>query len=759
MKRLLAISYSILVISIIFFTAGCRDDEYYDRPKNLEPPIYQILETRGNFKSYLACVDKAGFKRILSSTGYMTVFAPTDSAFTIFLSKKGFDSVLQIDSSLAKDIVSYSILQDVYTRDKLDDYQSTSAEEVNIADIAFKRKTSYFKWIYTDTFNALPVKVIDANMVSEQSGTSSVNANDNNYKCIPYFTSPFLTTNQLPVSDYNYFFPEAEFKGFNVVDAKLIDGDLWAENGIVHIVDKVILPLPNIDEYLSSDPRFSMFRSIIDSYTKEYGFAPDAVLQSYKQVTGNFEQIYQKIYTGLVFAPNSENFLRYGGGESYDFQKDGWTLFAPTNEAIETFFKEKFLKFYSNNLENVPPFQVTEFINAHMFRTSVWPSKFNSTQNYFGEEARFDATTDVIDKKMCSNGIFYGVNKIQETDVFYTLLGDIGLNPDYSLMYQALQSIPTLYYLIKNRALDLQIILLNNEQLSAYVNYNYGTGTWEVTNSSLGTGSALAILERLMNLHIILNKNVDLTKRGFVETFGGEYIRYQFASANSGTYLYGPGNTSPRIKPYDTASNGIAYVINPITLPGDPITFNTENIGAEIESPSAFSEFYRYLQKSASSYSESDPAVTMNGFIYNLGTKEITGVKNTENTTVLIPSNTAMSQAVTDGYLPQITAASFTQAEQEKVQKFINYHILSKIVLVPDGVYNGQVATHHSTQDGPVYMNVVNIASTVSTQYGKLEFYDSQGRVAKYNSTGTAAPPTLSNRSIIIPIDNYLRYE
>ncbi len=41
-----------------------------------------------------------------------------------------------------------------------------------------------------------------------------------------------------------------------------------------------------------------------------------------------------------------------------------------------------------------------------MFQTAVWPTQFSTSYNFQGEEARFDAAADVVDKKILSNGIF-----------------------------------------------------------------------------------------------------------------------------------------------------------------------------------------------------------------------------------------------------------------------------------------------------------------------------------------------------------------
>ena len=85
----------------LLILSGCKKnfDDYYKRPEDLEPPIYQQLEAKGNFKSILAAIDKAGYKPILSAAGYWTFFAPHDSAFSVFLKSKNLESASQLDSA------------------------------------------------------------------------------------------------------------------------------------------------------------------------------------------------------------------------------------------------------------------------------------------------------------------------------------------------------------------------------------------------------------------------------------------------------------------------------------------------------------------------------------------------------------------------------------------------------------------------------------------------------------------------------------
>ncbi len=64
MNKIIQRSLPLLMLIALF--TNCRKkafDEYYGRPENLESPIYQQLEARGNFKSLLAAIDKAGYKK------------------------------------------------------------------------------------------------------------------------------------------------------------------------------------------------------------------------------------------------------------------------------------------------------------------------------------------------------------------------------------------------------------------------------------------------------------------------------------------------------------------------------------------------------------------------------------------------------------------------------------------------------------------------------------------------------------------------
>ncbi len=73
-----------------------------------------------------------------------------------------------------------------------------------------------------------------------------------------------------------------------------------------------------------------------------------------------------------------------------------------------------------------------------MWQSTVWPSKFNNTYNFLGEAAKMNTATDIVDRKVLSNGFFYGTKKVNEPNVFATVYGKAYLNPRYTLMTRLL---------------------------------------------------------------------------------------------------------------------------------------------------------------------------------------------------------------------------------------------------------------------------------------------------------------------------------
>ncbi|MFV0606240.1 MAG: fasciclin domain-containing protein [Niabella sp.] len=745
MKKNYSIAW-IVFFAVLTTLSACSKkafDEYYARPDNLAKPIYSVLQDKGNFTHILAAIDKAGYTRTLDAAGYWTFFAPDDAAFQTYFAEKGISGINDLTQEECRNIVTYSLAYYAYTKDLIDDYQASSGW---IKDLAFRRRTANYQGIYDDTsYSGTVMKAIASNR--NNNGSTFYVDNDNNYKYIPYFADGFMTAKGLGAADYNYFYPSTAYTGFNVLDATVKEADIPAENGIIHVVDKVLHTLPSIDEYIKYNAQYSLFNSLYQKYMVSYVLNP-TMTRTYQVMNGGSNQVFTKVFnSSLAYSLNNEGFLL---APNNDGQQGCYTLFAPTNNVLQAYIDTVLLKHYQS-LDDMPPSIIWDFLNAHMWQAPVWPSQFRTTFNFVGEEARFDPVIDVVDKKFLSNGIVYGTNKVQDANIFSSVYGKAYLNPEYSMMVTLLDL--ELRNSISNIYNNYTIFMISNKMFNDAgftVDQSISTDPadqWRFTplpGSTLpaSTGATTrARLQRILNMHVVPNKILDnLSPSGIAMTYGGEYLRY----INNTAFTAGnvDSNNVAAVDSFEIAKNGRVYYANRI------LDFSEETVGQDIErlgtpTTSEFNYFWRYLSSSASMWTNA--------------TKLITGVANGSFYTIFIPNNAAILQAVNDGFLPGTGTAPnkvpnfnpSTELDRQKVAQFIQYHILDKRNIGTDGVESGAIPTLLKDNRGE------NTTIFVTNTPGNLNLKDMNDRLA---NTILASSNYLANRATIHLIDNYLQY-
>jgi uncharacterized surface protein with fasciclin (FAS1) repeats len=731
------------LVLVLPFVYSCKKtfDDYYKRPDSLEAPIYQQLQARGNFTSLLAVIDKAGYKNILGAAGYWTFFAAHDSAFKNFVRDRNISGVEQLDSAECRRIVTYSLVYNAFKKERIGDYQTNNGWQVNAA---FKRRTANYTGVYTgkDT-SGNTIKIISSNR--NNNGNIFYADADNNNKYIPYFVDNYMSAKGITAADYNYFYPNTPYTGFNVVDAVVTEKDIPAENGVIHVVNKVITALPSLDEYIAGKPEYSEFKKLFDRYLVQYVLNATAT-QKYQNVNGGSDNIYTKVFNAsLAFSPNNENFLKL---QDNDGQSNTYTMFAPNNTALTAYINNVLLEHYTS-LDQVPINIIYDFVNAHLWQTAVWPSKFNTTFNFLGEEARFDPALNVQDKKILSNGIFYGTNKVQEANVFSSVYGKAYLDPQYSMMTSLLNQ--ELKYQISNIRQKYTLFLISNAALNAAGYFadplvdNNPNFQWRYIPPGGGTNltgsSALVRLLRVLNLHVV--PGVDITSlagSGVAQTYGGEFIRY-----NNNTVVAAgnvDANNVATSLQYKEAKNGSVYYLDrTLNFSELPIARHIEKLGTLTSSE--FNYFWQYLK---------------NSNIYNSSTGDIVNVASGNFYTVFIPNKAAIVAAVNDGLLPGTGTApnkvpNFAPtnlAEKELVNKFIYFHILNKKTVATDGRESGSFETLFKKANGdPTSVFVTNQVPGVMT------IADMYNRIS---NVILASSNNLSNRAVIHLISGYLKY-
>lgn len=734
----------VVLFAVLFTSCKKNFDEYYARPNSLAAPIYQQLAEKGKFNTFLGLIDKAGYKSTLSAAGYWTIFAPTDSAFTAdaeftnFIKDRGFSTVGAVDSTTAQMLVQYLLVYNAFEKSRIDDYQGPLGW---VPNQAFKRRTAYYTSFYNDTaYTGQAYKAIASNRNNNGTTLGYYVFADNNNKYIPYFTDTFLLSKGLTQNDYNYFYPGSTFSGFNIAGARVIEKDIPAENGVIHIIDKVVTPLNSIDQYLRNKPQYSLFRSIVEKFMVLFIKNADATRRN-QVLNGGNEDVAVKVYSNLLaYSMNSENYFKL---QDNDAQKDGWTLFVPNNDSLNKYINNVVLQQYPS-VNSLPLSIIADLINSHMWQSTVWPSKFSSTYNFLGEPVKMNSTTDIIDKKILSNGIFYGTKKVNEPNVFATVYGKAYLDPRYTLMTRLLDQ--EVKPIITNPSVKYTMFMVSDAVLAAKgYSFNSGSNLWTFTNpvgGAITTNDSVRLnLLRMVYSGIVETPNNEMANlgttgvKGIVGTYGGEYIKFDGNKVfTAGSEEKGISITIDSVRPM--LNGQVAYINDllyfPYLLPGHKLS------ALGTPAASEFNYFWNYLKNST---------------LFNTGTFEITGLAAGSFYTVFVPNKAAMIQAINDGLLPGTAGVpNFTPtltADKVKVENFLNYHILDKRTVVANGADVGSYPSLlRNTAGDPVTFSILYPG-------GIFELGDGYARKARMVTT---LNNNLSNRTVIHLVDNYLKY-
>ncbi|EHQ31144.1 fasciclin domain-containing protein [Mucilaginibacter paludis] len=756
MIKTLRLTFLFLTLALAVTSCKKKFDDYYAVPDGLGDPIYQTLQAKGNFKHYLALVDRAGYKDILSATGWFTVFAPDDAAFTKYFTDSGISTDAAISDSLAKGIVKFSLVYNGYRKDQLNIYQI--AGTVGNPGMGYKRKTTYYDGIQQKG-DAVHKKIIATNRNNTSDGkvtTVRYVDGDNNNKYIPYFTDVFMATNGLGASDYNAFYPNSAYSGFNVCGANVVNSDIIASNGIIHEIDRVITPLPSIDQYIRLNANYSDFKLLMDSLA--YYVANVNLTHANSVATGSADSVYVKSYDGrLAYCINNENYQSGGSFITTASQAAGWSILVPNNTALRAYRQKILSKFGNSFFKTAPASVVIDFVNSLMWPSNLWPSQFTLTNNYQLEPATVDMGS-IVDKQILSNGTFYGATQSQEANVFRTVYGVQYLDPKCSIILQAYSSgaLPiksqTTQPGVKNT-----VILMNDDVLTANGWRYYEAGATSATTTAWGykavgstsySQSAVYrdVIFRMFQTGVLPNIDLtSLTGTGIVETINHEFIKYNNGKIQtSGTLDAGVDlNVTQTNK---TSVNGTAYYVDGM------LSFTNNNVGYHLQKlaaqyPSTYSSFYYYLS-------------TAPNTLYNATTQAIAGINTgvDVNYTVLVPTNAAITQAIKDGMLPGNkttgalpTAAPSSAADLDLVRKFILYHIINGSSLAVDQkTRQDNYPTLLQNESGATTFVGVENAPTSMTVIDRTNKY--------INVILGATSNQLSNRTIIHSIDKYLHY-
>lgn len=425
---------AMLLMAGSVFTA-CSDDiaesDHYKAPSWLKGNAYEVLQKEGNYNTFLKGIDLTGYSGIVSGKSILTVMAPDDEAFSKFLSSKGYSSIEEMYAAkpeYVKKCIGYHLMYYAFDWSKLVNFRPTEGDAASSEE---KQVNAGYYYKHR-THSQDPIESVRVKMTSN--ATSDTLLHIYHYeRYLPVLSSSLFATKGIDAAyNYNYFFPSSEWKNggvdgsFNVANAKVSDDEnVVTDNGYLYHIDQVIEPMNTIYDELKENSKYSQFLSLYDIYSDYSTQADDETNTSLGYIANiHSHGDLPNIAWEWPVRPNTASDL---ASSMASLEREGYNLFVPTNEAMQKFFTNYWTADGGyTSLSNLDPLISQYFIkqsfSAEKFLAFPEEIKKGNVLTSFGTPVNVDPDM-VTDRKMCCNGLLYGMDNMEAPAIFSSVAG------------------------------------------------------------------------------------------------------------------------------------------------------------------------------------------------------------------------------------------------------------------------------------------------------------------------------------------------
>ena len=584
-----------LLISFLIFS--CQKEEFnkYERPEWLEGKVYTLMKGEDNLQTFTKCVELVGYDEVIDASGSYTVFAPTDEAFEFYFSSHPtYNSVDDIPFDELDRMVKFHIVQNPWDKKQLSSLDVNGwidpEDEFNDKPRGFKRQTLLRENDKKFGVSQIPGRAINLRILDTLSTPHYRMVHTDSRKYAPLFYQEFFNVFELQLSDYSYYFGR-DFENADDIyfaGAKVLGDEIFAENGFVYSVDRVVEPFKSAEEILSSgetDNNYSKFLEWVN-YFPDFVYNERATFNQPGADLGlEVDSLFDLTYPLLAFNISAE-LTRAPAGMS--FQNDPTVRFhhgliAPTNQALEQ-FENEFLKGTGQwgSFEEAPYRIKKIIVNSYFSQRPIFPSDLN--RGIFNGERdiiRFDESS-VVEKRFASNSTFLGVNQPVVPRALSGVTGPVYRQRGYSTFMNVIEYTGLLSAL-KRENQDYAFFVIEDQTLrqdstlfyeSRIINNELREFVFSFQRATLDGNIRQYEHDKNRMRLLFLNQIAVETPRGiarreFLKTLGGNYLVWNnenntvrgFQASQDG---FPGGTTIPEVNPVkiSESDNGNTYSVN-----------------------------------------------------------------------------------------------------------------------------------------------------------------------------------------------------
>lgn len=501
MKELKTTRKSIWMLLLsCFMFPSCQDlDEYYDQSTELSGSgsIYQTLTNEGNYSIFLKGAEIADYKPILDGKSILTVMAPNNDAMTQYLQDNyGTTDITTLDPTEVKKLIGFHILYYSFDKDKLVNFRPEEGDGATDEQLN-KNAGLYYK------FRTRSQDAITTAYDATRKRNVQVYHNE---RLLPVFSHRMFQTKLIDAKEnYEYFYPETGWTGdggFNVANANVTEYEKIARNGYIYKVDRVLKPLETIYQEMKKAGKYSI---LLQQFDRNEVYSYDSIQTRELQTS---DSLFQHYHNAPLVNIDSE----WGNVMSYTqmsaLSSVGYTVFAPTDQAIQNFFNEYFqyggwtwdeIRNDSALMTDILQSSVASIKdnNSILFPGEI---KNGTALNAYGEVISIDPDgVPQADRIVCSNGLLYGCDEFTPSAKYRAVTGPAYQYKDYSnfrLMMNASQMETTL----TSNAVKYTMLFPSNEQL--YTNAGIKLVGGQLVSSASPNGMGGSAQAAYVNGHV-----------------------------------------------------------------------------------------------------------------------------------------------------------------------------------------------------------------------------------------------------------------
>ena len=469
--------------------SSCSDDLLVGQPSWLGESIYEELESgrHGNFSETLKLINAQDedYASVLRKTGSKTLFVADDAAWAEFYKNNpwGVKSIEDMSDAQKKLVFKANMINSAYLVELLGNIPSSTADDpvegscmrratsVNLMDSVPLVTRDKYPVVNAARIDMATGKQVDYWSVLRDKEQMRI-LEDDGVQSMIHFMPKFMQNNNITSDDVS-FLTNGEINSNEgaFVNGKVItEKDITCQNGYIHVLEGVALPLDNMANVIAGNPQFSIYSRLLDRFSYPH-FDATANREYHRQYGGNdedtavFVRKYFNNHSNVSFERMDDNtqvssvlpydpgwnLYRLSSTSGITFQNDAAAMLVPTDDALRRYLEtdgadldERYGKAGDGETawDNAPDAVVLPLLQNTMLTSlkAAVPSQFQSINNTAGERMGVKKT-DIDSVLWACNGVIYQTNKVyvapEYVSVYYPCV--IRANDDLHIVYSVVQ--------------------------------------------------------------------------------------------------------------------------------------------------------------------------------------------------------------------------------------------------------------------------------------------------------------------------------